>query len=92
MPIMAKVIMASVTYGKCCLSKVFIASLIMANVFKCYGKWKWAIVGIIRQPFVFKSPVAEFKEFEGRFKFKPRFKYGWFNFKLYQMFQDLSRR
>ena len=56
MPIMAKVIMASVTYGKCYLSKVFIASLIMANVFKCYGKWKWTIVGIIRQPFVFKSP------------------------------------
>ena len=37
-------------------------------------------------------PVAEFKEFERRFKFKPRLKYGWFHFKLYQMFQDLSRR
>ena len=37
-------------------------------------------------------PVAEFKEFERRFKFKPRFKYGWFHLKLYQMFQDLSRR
>ena len=36
--------------------------------------------------------VAEFKEFERRIKFKPRFKYGWFHFKLYQMFQDLSRR
>jgi len=23
--------------------------------------------------------VAEFKEFERRFKFKPRFKYGWFH-------------
>ena len=32
------------------------------------------------------SPVAEFKEFERRFKFKPRFKYGWFHLKLYQMF------
>ena len=32
------------------------------------------------------SPVAEFKEFERRFK------YGWFNLKLYQMFQYLSRR
>ena len=31
--------------------------------------------------------VAEFKEFERRFKFKPRFL-----LKLYQMFQDLSRR
>jgi len=36
--------------------------------------------------------VAEFKEFERRFKFKPRLKYGWFNLKLYQIFQDLSRR
>jgi len=36
--------------------------------------------------------VAEFKEFERRFKFKPRLKYGWFHLKLYQMFQDLSRR
>ena len=36
-----------------------------------------------------KTPVAEFKEFERRFKFKPRFKYGGFH--LYQMFQDLSR-
>ena len=29
------------------------------------------------------SPVAEFKEFERRFKFKPQFKYGWFHLKLY---------
>ena len=36
--------------------------------------------------------VAEFIEFERRFKFKPRFKYGWFHLKLYQMFQDLNRR
>ena len=36
--------------------------------------------------------MAEFKEFERRFKFKPRFKYGWFHLKLYLMFQDLSRR
>ena len=35
--------------------------------------------------------VAEFKEFDRRFKFKPRFKYGWFHLKLYGMFQDLSR-
>ena len=38
------------------------------------------------------GPVAEFKEFERRFKFKPRLKYGWFHLKLSQMFQDLSRR
>ena len=36
--------------------------------------------------------MAEFKEFELRFKLKSRFKYGWFHLKLYQMFQDLSRR
>ena len=39
-----------------------------------------------------KYPVAEFNEFERRFKFKPRLKYGWYHLKLYQMFQDLSRR
>ena len=38
------------------------------------------------------SSVAEFNEFERRFKFKPRFKFDWFHLKLYQMFQDLSRR
>ena len=38
------------------------------------------------------STVAEFKEFERRFKFKPRFKDGWFHLKLYQMFKDLGRR
>ena len=27
-----------------------------------------------------KKPVAEFKEFERRFKFKPRLKYGWLKF------------
>ena len=35
---------------------------------------------------LFEIPVAEFKEFERRFKFKPRLKYGWFHLKLYQMF------
>ena len=38
------------------------------------------------------NTVAEFKEFERRFKFKPRFKYAKVHLKLYQMFQDLSRR
>ena len=41
---------------------------------------------------VFMRTLADFKEFERRFKFKPRLKYGWFHLKLYQMFQDLSRR
>jgi len=41
---------------------------------------------------LFLQPVTEFKEFNRRFKFKPRFKYGWFHLKLYQMFQDLSWR
>ena len=36
--------------------------------------------------------VVELKEFERRFKFKSRLKYGWFHLKLYQMFQDLRRR
>ena len=35
---------------------------------------------------------AEFKEFETRFKFKPRLKHGWFHVKLYSIFQVLSRR
>ena len=35
---------------------------------------------------------AEFKEFEPRFKFKPRLKYGRFHLKLYSIFQDLSWR
>ncbi len=38
------------------------------------------------------SSEAEFKEFEPRFKFKPRLNYGWFHLKFYQIFQDLSRR
>ena len=36
-------------------------------------------------------PEAEFKEFEPRHKFETRLKYGWFYFKLYSMFQELSR-
>ena len=39
----------------------------------------------------FNQSMAEFKEFEGRFEFKPRLKYDWFHLKLYQMFQDSSR-
>ena len=41
---------------------------------------------------IYLKSVAEFKEFERRFKFKPWLKYGWFHLKFYQMFQDLSRR
>ena len=48
------------------------------------------ILNILLEFYAIMDPVAEFKEFERRFKFKPRFKYGWFHF--YQMFQDLSRR
>ena len=36
--------------------------------------------------FIFSE--AEFKEFEPRFKFKPRLNYGWFYLKLYKMFED----
>ena len=41
---------------------------------------------------IFIYPEAEFKEFEPRLNIQPRFKYAWFHLKLYQMFQDLSRR
>ena len=45
-----------------------------------------------QQAVTLTSSVAEFKEFERRFKFKPRCKYGWFHLKFYQMFQNFSRR
>ena len=32
------------------------------------------------------DPVAEFKEFKRRFKFKPRFKYGWLQLKCVKCF------
>ena len=32
-----------------------------------------------------KSPVAEFNEFDRRFKFKPRLKYGWFHLKCFKI-------
>ena len=32
-----------------------------------------------------RVPVAEFKEFERRFKFKPRLKYGWFHIKCFKI-------
>ena len=31
------------------------------------------------------DPVSEFKEFERRFKFKPRLKYGWFHLKCFKI-------
>ena len=54
-------------------------------------RFKWLPM-LHRQKLLIKRPVAEFKEFERRFKFKPRLKYGWFHLKLYQMFQDLNQR
>ena len=42
--------------------------------------------------FISLKTVAKFKEFERRFKFKPRFKFGWSHLKLHEMFQYLSRR
>ena len=42
--------------------------------------------------FLLLQPVAEFKEFERQFKFKPWLKYRFFHLKLYQIFQDLSPR
>ena len=62
-------------------------------LFKSQTQRNWTIGAIpVFLILIFVQPVAEFKEFERRFKFKPRFKYGWFQLKLYQMFQDLSRR
>ena len=37
------------------------------------------------------DPDAEFQEFESRLIFATRLKYGWFDLKLYSMFQDLNR-
>ena len=54
----------------------------------------WSLEITLTVPFRLEiriEPVAEFKEFERQFKFKPRLKYGWFHLKLYQMFQDLNR-
>ena len=43
---------------------------------------KGSFICIATELFLKESPEAEFKEF----------KYGWFQLKLYSMFQDLSRR
>ena len=34
--------------------------------------------------------MTEFKDFEPWLKFKPRLKYGWFQLKLYSIFQDFA--
>ena len=52
----------------------------------------YKLISIINSFYCLRKPMAEVKEFERRFKFKPRLKYGWFHLKFYQMFQDLSRR
>ena len=63
----------------------------------CFHEHVKLVLYDVRRPqwnksYLFIHPVAEFKEFERRFKFKPRLEYGWFHLKLYQMFQDFSRR
>ena len=60
--------------------------------FKKHDMWILKYKSLVLQDKMKTRTVAEFKEFERRFKFKPRFKYGWFHLKLYQKFQDLSRR
>ncbi len=46
-----------------------------------------------RKRIVTPSCCVGSSESESEFKeFKPRHKYSWFHFKLYQIFQDLSRR
>ena len=65
--------------------KKYIFSRIL-KLLLCVKRRQWLFVLIDVQP------EAEFKEFEPRFKFKPQLKYDWFHLKLYQIFQDLSRR
>ena len=55
--------------------------------FKKHDMWILKYKSLVLQDKMKTRTVAEFKEFERRFKFKPRFKYGWFHLKLYQMFQ-----
>ena len=83
----------------CCLasleSQFFITKtflVLLGLVFIYYIKLQCFMADIILLGTTAWKPMAEFKEFERRFKFKPLFKYGWFYLKLYQMFQDLSRR
>ncbi len=40
-------------------------------------------LGIIKYLNNYSSTEAEFKEFKPRFKFKSRFKYGWFHLNFY---------
>ena len=64
------------------------------NVYFITG-FLWIALNIVFDKSIFYAlvfTVAEFKEFERLFKFKLRFKNGWFHLKLYKMFQDLSRR
>ena len=63
------------------------------NLHPCVANYGWRVdSNNVNCAFIYNKFVAEFKEFKRRFKFKPRLKYGWFHLKLYQMFQDLSRR
>ena len=78
------------------------SALVTKRINRKRGTWSWKWIehllmeekspGTVHNLHIYIRPVAEFKEFERRFKFKPRFKYDWFHLKLYQMFQDLSRR
>jgi len=52
-----------------------------------FMRGKFIICSISEEKISFNQTVAEFKEFERRFKFKPRLKYGWFHLKFYQYFQ-----
>ena len=54
--------------------------------------WKFVNKIILSVIIKFKDTEAEFKEFEPRLRFQLQLKYGRFHFKLYSMFQDLSRR
>ena len=54
--------------------------------------WRISKVCVVQLLLLFNKSEAEFKEFDRRLKLKPQLKYGWIHFKLYSMFQYLSRR
>ena len=92
-------ILIAIQYYKClmnfCFSKILF--FISNKMFPIIHIFNYKMFSVIHKNSIYIktcliNTVAEFKEFERRFKFKPRFKYGWFHLKLNQMFQDLSRR
>ena len=71
-------------------SKIWVLCIVLC---KFYGRSKIWVLYIVLCKLYCRSKIwGRIKKFESRLKFKPQLKYGWFNLKLYSMFQDLSRR